>query len=91
MATDTVIFNNEERIILNSMACGDNPIPLEELTRAWVISCVQSSINIVGDELLVAQLVSLKDTLESLTDEEWDLLKLLLPFPVPYGIDDFVD
>ena len=79
------IFNNEERILINSVCKGEllSDFMKEDVKRSLLFSRQISNDNMIKDLLdgLLAKV-------DAMTDAEWDDLKMLTPFPV-IEADDF--
>ena len=89
-----IVFNNEECVIINSL-CADEM--METLTKDYMISRLQNTKAILlsgkcpveASELIDADLIDeILLKLDAMDDEEWDDMKLLLPFPVMWAPED---
>lgn len=78
---DIDIFNNEERVLINSISKGEN---LTALTRTDVLNSLTFSRQIAneGDTMITGLLDGAIAKMNAMSDEEWDKLKMSIPFPV---------
>lgn len=78
------LFDIDERVFINSCAAGES---LEVLTRERLLRHIAFT-RMSGDNEDIASLADgLREKIGGLSDEDWDELKMLLPFPVTYGLD----
>ena len=79
-------FNNEERVLINSICKGEN---LPSLTREDVMQSLLFSRKVASDDM-----VSLVDDtyfkFANMSNIEWDDIKMLVPFPVAVAVEDEV-
>ena len=85
---DIDLFDTDERIFINSVA---SDVPLSELSRLSFTSILDFSLSITGDDMVRDMVEGLKSKVSRFTDEEWDGMKLKLPFAVPYDAERNVD
>lgn len=89
MLDATVLFNNEERVLLNAICKNEK---LSALEREDVLASLLFSRQITNDS--EAMVIDLLDgaiaKVQQLTDAEWDKLKMLTPFPAVTGDEDEV-
>lgn len=75
-----VSFNTTEQSILN--------VFLLEESKTFVLTSIAFNIEISEDENVVAELKSLHEKISSLSDSEWEKVKVQLPFDIPYSLDE---
>lgn len=82
------VFNNEERILINSICKNEM---LSDLMRGDVKTSLVFSKQISADSMIIDLLDGIIAKIESMTDAEWDKLKMLTPFPVTQADFDLPD
>lgn len=85
---DISVFDNEERVLVNKICEGAN---VAELTKARLMTSLSVSRNIVAEQDILDFLDGLISKVERITDEEWDCLKMRLPFETYYDAENNVD
>lgn len=85
----TTIFNNEESLLINNICRNEE---IFELTRDKVIQSLRFSQQIASkDDTLVSDLIdSTLAKMESLSDFDWEALRMHIPFPVSLYAEDEV-
>lgn len=80
-------FNNEERILINGICKNEN---LNKLTKKNMEDYLKFSCQITdeSDTMLTGLIEGTCSKVESMTEEEWDKLKMLVPFPVVESADE---
>ena len=83
------LFNNEERILLNSICKNEK---LDELTKEDVVRSLLFSRQIAnGEDGMVLDLIDgTVSKVSGLTEDEWNSLKMLVPFAVALVAEDEV-
>lgn len=81
------LFSDDERQYLNSIAKGRSP---ETIARKDVLNAVAFARDVADNsETMILDLIDgVYSKVHSLTDEEWEQLRLLLPFPVNISFED---
>lgn len=84
------LFNDDERQYLNSISVGHDPA---KLTKQDVLSYIAFAREIAdtSDQMILDLVDSTYSKVNSLTNTEWNDLRLLLPFPVNISFEDNVD
>lgn len=74
-------FNNEERILINGICKNEN---LNKLTKKNMEDYLKFSCQITdeSDTMLTGFIEGACSKFESMTEAEWEKLKMLVPFPV---------
>lgn len=87
---DADIFDNEERVLVNGICKNEK---LSTLTRQKVLDSLTFSKQITNDSdmMILGLLDSTYAKVKAMTDEEWDALKVLTPFPVAVMPQDDVE
>lgn len=82
-------FNNEEKVLINGI-CKDEK--LSALTKNDVLNSLTFSRQIAdeGDTMITGLLAGTIAKVKTLTDAEWDELKMRTPFPVAQTTEDEV-
>ncbi len=88
VSVDIDVFNNEERVLINGI-CKDEK--LSTITRQKVLDSLNFSKQISTDAMIMDLLDSTSSKMKVMTDEEWDALKVLTPFPVAVLPQDDVE
>lgn len=81
------MFNNEERVLLNSICKNEK---LSALTREDVLKSLLFARQVAGDAMIADLVDSTSSKVQSMTDEEWNELKMIVPFPVALIVEDEV-
>lgn len=93
---ERVAFNNEESVIINGICDGES---MDTLTKAYVVGNLQAAKSFIatGDkegpfaasEMIDASMIDdLLRKFEDIDEDEWDDMKLLLPFHVVWAPED---
>ena len=87
---DIDIFDNEERVLVNGICKNEK---LSTLTRQKVLDSLTFSKQITNDSdmMILGLLDSTYTKVKAMTDDEWDALKVLTPFPVAVTPQDDVE
>lgn len=83
------VFNNEERVLINEMCKGEK---LSSLTREDVLTSLTFSRQIAndGDTMITDLLDGIATKVGTMTDNEWEKLKMNVPLPVAQTAEDEV-
>ena len=86
----TMVFNNEEMVLINAICKNEK---VSELTRGKVVQSLVFSRQITNDDdsMMIELIDGVMETVNSLSDAEWDELKLNIPFSVVYGEEDVAE
>lgn len=76
------LFDNDERIVVNHITAETD---LRKLGRKNMLDSLTMSVMLAGDEDVKKLVEGLKEKAESLTDEEWDSIKMMLPWDCDEG------
>lgn len=82
------IFDNDERILINSASA---ETPLSEFTRPRFLQTLNLSLSFNTDEMILSMVKELKEKVERLTDNDWDVLKMGIPLETSYDYTTNVD
>lgn len=79
----TMVFNNEEMVLVNGICSGEK---LSEMKKENLVQSLLFSRQITDDDntMMVDLIEGALETVKSMSDAEWDELKLMIPFPVVY-------
>lgn len=83
---DIELFNNDERIIINK---GCENMPIAGFTRAGFLSNLSFSRNISTDPDVIALLDRLAEKISHMSDDDWESMKVKIPFEVYYDAEDY--
>lgn len=83
------IFNNEERVLLNGICKNES---LSSLTKEDVLNSLLFSRQIANeDDTMITDLIdSTSFKVKNMTEDEWNELKMKVPFPVALLAEDEV-
>ena len=83
------VFNNEERVLLNSICKNED---LAGLAKNDVLQSLAFSRQIANedDSMVISLVDGLAEKITSLTEEEWDDVKMHVPFAVALVAEDEV-
>jgi len=81
------IFANNERIVINMAAQGT---PVSEFGREGFLKNLAFQVAIATDEDVISMLTELREKVAKISDEEWEILRLQIPFPVFIDADSEV-
>ena len=79
------MFDNEERILINSICKNEN---LSKLTKTNIEDSLLFSIQITDDIMINELLDATYSKMKNITETEWNELKMLIPFPVVAAGDE---
>lgn len=85
---DIGVFDNDERIIVNKI-CED--VNVAAFTKARLLTSLSVSCNIVAEQDILDLLDGLIAKVERIADDEWDYLKMKIPFETYCDAESNVD
>lgn len=84
----TMVFNNEEMILVNAICTGKK---LSELKKDDAVMSLMFSRQITNDDdsMMIDLIDGTLEKVKGMSDEEWDEVKMLMPFEVVAdGVED---
>lgn len=83
------MFDNSERLVINSIG---SEMRTDDFTKQFFLQTIRFQKETADDKAIKRMLESLESKADSLSDDEWAYISLMLPLPTTIELDEvYVD